>query len=190
MLEAYVGGDLLDVGAFHGWYSLLLAHRMAPGSRAVSLEPDLHASSNLMRVLAEASYLYPAVAFAMLPVAVGDGSAMRVSFPGGGHPCFTSGDDSSASASRTATIDGLVAGLRINPGFVKIDVEGAESFVLAGMHETISCFRPKIMLEVHHKWQPEGRSPEQLSEQLMGFGYRQSSVHRSELADRQLWVPR
>jgi hypothetical protein len=80
--------------------------------------------------------------------------------------------------------------LNLKPGLVKIDVEGAESFVLDGMHETIISFRPAIMLEVHHKWQPAGRSPEQLSERLIGFGYRMSSVHRSELADRELWLSR
>jgi FkbM family methyltransferase len=35
--------------------------------------------------------------------------------------------------------------------YVKIDVEGAESQVLAGGHETLKKYRPIVQMEVHHK---------------------------------------
>src|SRR5688500_2137723 len=51
VLEAYDGGDVLDVGALHGWYSMMLAPLARPGSRLVSFEPDRRASASLSATL-------------------------------------------------------------------------------------------------------------------------------------------
>jgi hypothetical protein len=45
-MEAYRGGDVIDVGAFHGWYA-------SPGDALVSIEPDAAAYATLMQHLAE-----------------------------------------------------------------------------------------------------------------------------------------
>jgi FkbM family methyltransferase len=51
-------------------------------------------------------------------------------------------------ASETKSVDQLVRELNIpRVDFVKIDVEGAELDVLAGANETISRFRPKVIME-------------------------------------------
>jgi hypothetical protein len=35
------------------------------------------------------------------------------------------------------------------PGFVKIDVEGAEAHVLRGMKKTLQQYRPHLLIEMH-----------------------------------------
>lgn len=145
VLQAYTGGDFIDVGAFHGWYSVLLAHRMRVGDHAVSVEPDSRAQSYLLSNFAEIGRMFPSVRFVLLPLAAGDGSATRVSFHHGeeSHPSFTcQADTGIGSSMRSITIDSLVDALHLEPAFVKIDVEGAESFVLDGMMRTLAMFRP------------------------------------------------
>lgn len=36
-----------------------------------------------------------------------------------------------------------------NPDFIKIDVEGAEKFILEGLATTLKEYRPVLMIEVH-----------------------------------------
>lgn len=49
----------------------------------------------------------------------------------------------------TLAIDDFVAGVGVNPDFVKVDVEGAEFDVLIGMSKTLTEKRPMVGVEVH-----------------------------------------
>ena len=40
------------------------------------------------------------------------------------------------------------------PGFIKIDVEGAELEVLAGAAETICAHKPVLLIEIYERWSP------------------------------------
>ena len=192
VLSAYKGGDIIDIGAYFGYYSLLLAHKMRSGDRAISLEPDINASPDLLRSLSVAAANYPSREFFMLPLPVGDGHSISVSFPGGesGHPCFSAAKEDSMNSFLTVTVDSLVETLHLKPKFIKIDVEGAESFVLDGLNETLATHKPTLMLEVHPLWQPEGRSVEELAERLVKHGYQRSFLNRQDdVAIRELWTP-
>jgi FkbM family methyltransferase len=46
------------------------------------------------------------------------------------------------------SLDTFAAARGLSPGFVKIDVEGAESLVLRGMSTILAACRPRIMIEV------------------------------------------
>lgn len=54
--------------------------------------------------------------------------------------------------------------LELQPDFVKIDVEGAESAVIAGLEATLRRSRPVMLIETGHDTA--------VAEQLAGFGYR------------------
>ena len=184
-LDAYDGGDVIDVGAFHGWYTLLLGAKARPGDRLVSLEPDADALPALLRTLAAASDALPEVLTWALPCAVGDGTALQVSRPDGpeGHPRFAGGGDGDP----TLTIDGLVATAGLRPRFVKVDVEGAEWFVVQGMRETLREHRPVVLLEVHPRWQPRTGTIAEMETLLRDAGYHVDVLDRTDVAERQLW---
>ncbi len=72
---------------------------------------------------------------------------------------------------------------------IKIDVEGAEPFVLRGMQRTLAAHRPLVMLEVHPQWLPEGIPPAEVEEMLSAHGYTPARIAVDELATRTLWTP-
>ena len=190
VLDAYHGGDAIDVGAFHGWYSVLFASRAAAGDRLVSVEPDVRALPALHDTLAALASLSSAIMFA-LPVAVGDGSTLSPSFPYGedGHPRFGSDTGEGVIGMTGITIDTLVRALGLRPTFVKIDVEGAEHFVLQGMLNTLREYQPTLMLELHPYWQPVGVAIEDLRALLVGNGYGATTLDVTDMAVRELWSP-
>jgi len=188
-LEAYQGGDLVDVGAFHGWYALLFAPRARAGDSFVELEPDGRAFPELLGNMQEISVWYPDIRLHTLPIAVGNGRPTRVEWPMGpdGHPSFSS---DGAGGVSTLTLDKLCQTLNIKPAFVKIDVEGAEAFVLEGMDEVLDRHAPTVMLEIHPKWQPANYSVEWLTERMKRHGYHDRLLYDQPLARRVLWQRR
>jgi FkbM family methyltransferase len=187
-LDAYDGGDVIDVGAFHGWYTLLLAPKARPGDRLVSLEPDGDAFPALLRTLAAADDAFPGIRTWALSSPVGDGTSLEVSWPEGpaGHPRFASGGD---GGDPTLTIDALVPATNLRPRFVKIDVEGAEWFVVQGMRATLRDHRPVVLLEVHPRWQPRPGTIAEMESVLRDARYDLEVLDRTDVAERQLWRP-
>lgn len=187
--RAYDGGDFIDVGAYQGFYSLLMAPKGLAGDKFVSLEPDSKPLGDLLRNLSTASALFPSVKHYCIPVAVGDGQRSTVTYPMGdaGHPRFLS--ESSGSGTPTCSIDSLVSALNLKPAFLKIDVEGAELAVVRGALATIDRFRPKIMLELHPKWQPDALAADTLSTLLRDRHYVNEPISADALSSRSLWLP-
>jgi FkbM family methyltransferase len=186
--DTYHGGDVLDVGAYHGWYSFLLAPKANKGDTYVSLEPDLTAIPDLLFNLSVVSSLYPGIRTFVLSHPVGDGSPSLITFPQGpsDHPQFASGSEG-LSGAPTATIDMLVTEFALSPTFVKIDVEGAEYYVVRGMQATLKKHRPTVMLELHPKWQPDGITIEDVRNLLKQAGYLATTSDASEVAIREYW---
>jgi FkbM family methyltransferase len=191
IFDAYSGGDVIDVGAYEGWYAALLAPKAAAGNRFLLLEPDPRVLPKLYRVAAELSRAFPHVGFFVMPVAAGNGGAVRLTFPYGtdGHPKAESSADD-ASGTNTLRIDDIVGALSLRPALLKIDVEGAEWFVLDGARRTLEARSCKVMLEVHPKWQPSGVTTEQVHELVRKFGYSKTDIDASgDVALRELWRP-
>lgn len=185
---AYEGGDVIDVGAFHGWYSWLLAPKAVAGDCFVSCEPDQRIINDLLRNLATFAKIFPQIRSAFLSQPIGSGGTVTVQNPGGGHPQYGSGDVAEKGARHTLTLDKLADTLGIIPAFVKIDVEGAEMGVLQGMERLLADVHPKIMLEIHPLWQPPGTEAGQARALLLRHGYQASGEPDvSAVAVRQIW---
>jgi FkbM family methyltransferase len=183
--EAYDGGDVIDVGAFEGWYSLLLSPKLG-NAAAVSCEPDRNAYATLQRTLALLGPLFEGATFIPLPVPVGDGNPVSISQPEGGHPRFASAAEGGIPA---PTVDQLVDAFGLRPGFVKVDVEGAEPFVLRGMQRTLDAHRPIVMLELHPNWLPADTTAAEVESQLADRDYGRQPISGDDRAIRTLWLP-
>jgi FkbM family methyltransferase len=185
ILQAYNGGDFVDIGAFQGVYELVLAAKANNGARFLACEPDRRAFPILLNNLGAAARIYPQINFFPLPIAAGSGQPIMISYPAGeaGHPQFGSGTDGMDSP-RSITVDTLVDSFGLNPSLVKIDVEGAELSVLRGLTRTIDRFRPMIMLEIHKQMLPPGVSEQEVKDFLLERSYAARPINFSHA----LWV--
>lgn len=184
---AYRGGDVVDVGAYEGWYSLLLAPKSAAGDTLLSIEPDPAAFPELQATLAATARAFPGPTFQPLATPAGNGQPVVVTHPPGGHPQFAVAPDGAGTP--TPTVDELVRTFDLVPTFVKIDVEGAELFVLEGMQHTLAVHRPVVLLELHQHWQPPGRSAAEVEDQLRRHRYAVRPLVQTDVNIRQLWTP-
>jgi len=185
--EAYTGGDVIDVGAYEGWYSLLLAPKSHAGDTLLSIEPDPTAFPELQATLAAAARAFPGPTFHPLHVPAGNGQPVVVTHPPGGHPRFAEAPDGAGTP--TATVDQLVGTFGLAPTFVKVDVEGAERFVLEGMQRTLATHRPVVLLELHQHWQPDRTSAADVEELLLRNRYGPRVLEQTDVNVRQLWTP-
>lgn len=71
-LANYRGGDVLDIGAFQGWYSVLLAPSACAGDHLFSFEPDMTAAPALPATLPDLGKHFTGVHRSTVAKAVGD----------------------------------------------------------------------------------------------------------------------
>ncbi|MGA0602284.1 FkbM family methyltransferase [Caulobacter sp. KR2-114] len=149
-----------DVGANHGYYSLLMADLAGPGGRVAAVEPNPRITPLLRRTLELNGFAGRAQVF---EAAAGDrdGGTVWLSTPPGepknahvvadpaGH-----GEVAEAPAARLATL--LADWPRLD--FVKVDVEGAEEAAIDGLWPILERDHPRMVLEFnrHRCRDPEG----------------------------------
>jgi FkbM family methyltransferase len=146
------GWIALDVGAHIGYYALLLARLVGENGHVFALEPARAAYDALLRNLSLNPYSN------VTPLQVGLGDHCRsaaLGYPDPNHPSQAHVVTTSAQATETVTLttlDRFALDYCIpRLDFVKVDIEGYESAFLAGAHETLSRFRPILMVEVNHR---------------------------------------
>lgn len=117
--RAIAGSLCVDVGAAEGLFTLLLARIVGPAGSVIAVEPN---PGHLRRNL----QLNPGFA----PIHVCEGFA---------------GDGEAG----TLSVEALVQATGKRLAFAKIDVDGAEAAVLAGMRGILERDRPPLALELH-----------------------------------------
>lgn len=146
------GDTTIDVGANHGWYSLVMAHAVGRRGTVHAIEP--------LPVMTEALLANfdrnPSLEVHLHPVAVGaqDGELELHVFPDLPH-----GHASAATLGRRSydihraplrRLDSLLKGVR--PDLIKVDVEGFEPEVLAGAQGLIvTGGEPMWLIEVNYE---------------------------------------
>jgi len=168
------GTSVVDGGANLGFFTLKFAAWVRDGGRVIAIEPEAINYNRLCRAVADAgvSHLVDAVQAAAIEKS-GQVSLIVSRRHPGDHRIGEGG-----ALVRAVTIDELLAKSGAPPvSLIKIDVQGAESRVLAGAGVTLEALRPALFIEVCDEALQECQSSaERLLTDLYDRGY---SAHRT-----------
>jgi FkbM family methyltransferase len=133
------GWNCIDVGANHGYYTLLAAGAVGASGRVLALEPNAKLAGLVNQSLTINGFSSYATA---MPVAASDkaGETVKLVVPkgntGGASIYHSINETVDVMEAETVTIDALTVDWE-RVDFIKIDIEGAELLVWRGMQETI-----------------------------------------------------
>ncbi len=135
------GWTVVEVGAHLGYYAMLLSDLVGPTGRLVGFEP-VRRNADLLRRSVAVNGFAGRYAVEQQAVSDADGSA-RVNVPlgnwgGGSIIGAPSHDIVAAEDVHTVTLDSYCASHNIQPDLIKIDAEGAEQKIFAGMRSLIA----------------------------------------------------
>lgn len=147
--------DAIDVGANVGFYAVMMAQAL-PSRRVLAIEPTPAALARLRANLARngvadrVTVVEGAAADGVghFDLAVIRGREEYASFGPLVHSSV-SGEAHHTVRVPTTPLDDLVEASGLTPGFVKIDVEGAEEAVLKGASRTLERDRPVVLAELN-----------------------------------------
>jgi len=190
----YDGGDFIDVGAYEGVYSFLLAPKAKKNDTFISCEPNSKEKQILTENLDILKRLFNKIKFVANFNPVGDGNYV-ISVPSlYGHPVFKNKTDYSLNSNeeiasiKSISIDELVMNNKLRPKFIKIDVEGAEFSVLQGMTNVLEKYSPSIMLEKHPTLIPKILKISEIDNFLIKNGYKiDKSIFKDDIAITEIW---
>jgi FkbM family methyltransferase len=147
--------DVIDVGANIGFYSVLFAQSIHPERRVLSVEPTVNALNRLKKNLArnkvdEKVIIYEGAASSsqsLVDIKYIEGKEEYSSLGNLNHPAVSHMHYATKTVPCT-TIDHLVAEYHLDPGLIKIDVEGVEHHVFEGCRQILKNNRPIILSEL------------------------------------------
>lgn len=167
------GTIAVDVGAHFGTYSHGLCRLVGRQGRVISVEP----------IEEDARYLAAAARQLRLPMevhncalsAVNGTAAITVPNRHGSWKTALASLESHETGGEVRTVevwrmDDLLGGVARPVSFIKIDVEGHESAVLAGATETIARHKPNLLIEIEERFH-DGPASDTFR-QVMEMGYR------------------
>ena len=190
VFKNYNGGDFIDVGAFAGFYSFLLAPKSNPFDNFVSCEPDANVKINLLENLAILTNTFNKLRISFINSPINNGDDVTIIDTSFGHPSFRASNDSfnNKKIIKSVSLDSVVQSLSLKPKFIKIDVEGAEFDVLQGMQETLKKYKPEIMLEKHPSLVPKNITLKDIDNFLIKNGYYSEFISsEKDIAIREIW---
>lgn len=162
------GATALDIGANLGAYTVLLAQWVGPGGRVHAFEPAPGARAGLIRHVDLNGFRDRVVVHAeALSAGSGRGRFRAVGIQGDNR--LVSGGAEDGIEVGTISIDDFCLAHDLRPGFLKVDVEGAELDVLRGARATIAAAGDglELYVEMHpHLWSAFGYSRVELETEL------------------------
>jgi len=170
------GMDVVDVGAHIGYYSILASGGVGPSGRVFAFEPSPGNFALLTKNLESNGCTNTRA----LPTAVAEtaGSVELHLDPSntGGHTLVAPRGSGKSVQVESIDLDGWLQREAVRPALVKIDVEGAEWGVLAGLRRTLteSAELTLVMEFFPARIRQGGRDPGEVLELLAdcGFDYR------------------
>lgn len=187
------GDVFFDVGAHHGWMSMVAARRTGPKGKVVAFEPS-PASVDFLRFHKRINRL---TRMEIVPKAVTNSDATMTPFHlvGSGDAVMNSlvaieeakkdPRGSTVIQVEAITLDSYSQQTGRVPTLIKIDVEGAELLVCEGACRLLAETHPALIVATHPTWLPEGQKIEDLFALLSTCGYRiaDSEIQRYQESD-------
>lgn len=146
--------DVLDIGANIGFYAVMFAKNIH-GRRVLAVEPTRNALERLRKnivlnrvediVIVFEGVVSDRAGKATIRVVPGKEEYSSVGVME--HPSIMEQQYASEEVA-SITVDELVARHDLNPGFMKVDVEGGEHPVFSGAKKVLSTWRPVILSEL------------------------------------------
>ena len=191
--ENYNGGDFIDVGAYHGHFSYILAPKANDFDNFISCQPDHSVQDELFENLSILNNVFKKIKFSIISNPISSGKDVYQVDTIYGHPAFIAIDNKFKSDDikkkiKSTTIDLLVDSLSLKPKFIKIDVEGAEYDVLKGMNNTFLNFKPAILIEKHPTLIPKNIAIEEIDNFLKSKNYiLKKKIYADSIAINEIW---
>lgn len=147
--------DVIDVGANVGLFTVLFAKLIANQRKVLSVEPTPRALELLRQNIGRNECKDKVMIFD--GVATSEPGTYSINLIDGKEEYSslgplvhysTLGYMAHSMEVRGETIDNLVKRYHIHPGFIKVDVEGAEYLVFKGAMETLKQYKPVILFEL------------------------------------------
>lgn len=147
------GAVFLDLGAHVGYFSLRASPKIGKTGRVIAFEPNPDTLKEL-RANIRASHASNIV---VQPIACTDAEQTLTLYSDRDHPAGASLSSANAGSKggrfsytvRGRRVDDVIRELGLTRvDVVKVDVEGAEFFVLKGALETLKRFHPKVVVEI------------------------------------------
>jgi FkbM family methyltransferase len=141
------GMSVMDVGAKFGYYTVLFGHAVGVSGHVIAIEPVPSTAVTLRKTI-DLNGLTRTTQLVAAAAGDRDDAKVHIVVPAcePKNAAVVAGARDGSITVPSVTIDRLTRDLdRLD--IVKIDAEGAEVAILAGMKETIARFKPSIMLE-------------------------------------------
>jgi len=170
--------DVIDIGANIGFYTVLFGKELV-GKKVLAIEPTPRALSLLYKNLLLNNIQDTTIVFegvvsdqlGELDIHTITGKEEYSSLGAMEHPRISKGILTTLKVVST-TVDQLVKQHSLDPGFIKIDVEGMEHLVFAGMQDVLKEKRPVILSELSVPLlRKNGSSPEEVIKFIKQYDY-------------------
>jgi FkbM family methyltransferase len=167
------------VGCFKGAYTYWMRRCVGAAGSVIAFEPQPEQVAYLQGIVSMMRWRNVAIEAAGVSDAAGTLTLFR---PASGHEATFVVRDEARRASETTDVpvialDEYFATRGVQPAFIKIDVEGHESAVLAGARETLARCRPTLLVECEARHRADG-DVRPVFELLASLGYAGSYFQR------------
>lgn len=182
-IQVESGDVVLDLGGCFGDTALYFAHKTGEDGQVYSFEFIPGNYSVIEKNLSLNPHLSPHVYIVKAPV--WERSAVTAFFTDNGPGSRVSFEDfdGSEGSAQTLSIDDFVALKKLHSvDFIKMDIEGAEPFAIAGATETLRKHTPKLALSIYHGMNDFVQIIRQIHELNLGYRFYlgHASIHVEE----------
>lgn len=183
----FAGAVFFDIGAHYGWTAMAAAKEVGRSGRVVAFEPSpvlinilrCHKRMNGLRQLeivgkAVSHTDSPSTSFFLLNGGLSFRNSLTI---GQDDTPYIRSTEKTMCEVESITLDHFVSSSGMIPDAIKIDVEGAELYVLRGARRTIARYRPALLLGIHPYWLPRSQTVRQIFDFLDRYEYEIQGEH-------------